>query len=227
MKKLLSTLTLLAVLATHAVAAMEDDPLLYRVMLDELEYQDGDERPVSWDGNIWIGYDMDKLYLYSEGENPEHGKAESEHQLLYSRAIAPYWDLQAGAGYDKNPDADYTWGVIALSGMAPYFFELRTALMVGEEGEVGVRFDGEYEALITQRLVLTPSLSAALYSEDIPEMELGRGLSNLTAGVRLRYEITREIAPYIGFEWSRNFGHTRDFHALDDTYGVIGLRLWF
>jgi copper resistance protein B len=227
MKKIVTMSLVLAALGGSAHAGMVDDPLLYKVTIEGLEKQDNDEKALSWDGNIWVGYDLNKIYLYSEGENPEHGKIESEHQLVYSRAIAPHWDVQVGAGYDKTEDADHNWGVIALSGMAPYFFETRAALLIGEDGAVGVRFETEYEALITQRLVLSPSLSAAMYSKDVPEIELGKGLSNVTAGLRLRYEITREIAPYVGFEWSRNFGNTDDFHALDETYGVAGLRVWF
>ena len=227
MKKILiSALTLLA-LGQNSYAGMGDDPLLSKVMIDQLEYQASDEKAISWDTSVWIGYDLNKLYLYTEGEKPKDGSAESENQLVISHAIAPFWDLQYGVGYDKNDNADQTWGVLAISGLAPYFFETRAALLIGEDGNVGLRLGAEYDALLTQRLILTPSIESDLYSKDTPEMGLGKGLSNLTAGLRLRYEIRREFAPYIGVEWNRNFGNTADYNPLNETYVTAGVRVWF
>ena len=227
MKKLFTALLFSLGLVTPGFAGMGDDPLLYSVTADTLEIQDRDEKVMSWDGYIRVGYDLNKIYLYSEGEKPENESAESENQLLYSRAVAPYWDVQLGVGYDKTAEADHTWGVIALQGLAPYFFETRAALLVGEDRNIGLRVDLEYEALLTQKLILTPGISTDIYAKDTPEMEWGKGVSNVTAGLRLRYEFVREFAPYIGVEWTKNFGNTDDFHPLDDTYATAGLRLWF
>jgi copper resistance protein B len=226
MKKIIY-LALTLSLILPASATMVDDPLLYKVTVEQLEKQYSDEKRISWDMNAWVGYDLNKIYLYSEGEKPTEGKAESEHRLLYSRAVVPFWDLQLGAGYDKVEDADHSWGVIALSGLAPYFFETRIALLVGEDGNLGLRLDTEYEALLTQKLIMSPSLSAAMYSKDTPEMELGKGISDLTLGLRLRYEIRREFAPYIGIEWQKNFGNTKRFHPVDETYFTAGVKFWF
>jgi len=99
--------------------------------------------------------------------------------------------------------------------------------LFGEDGNLGLRLDLEYEALFTQKLILTPSFSADIYSKDTPSMAIGKGLSNITAGLRLRYEIRREFAPYIGFEWSKNFGNTDAFRPLDESYAVGGVRVWF
>ena len=218
-------MSLILTLPSHAM--MMDDPLLYKVTVEELEQQFNDEKIVSWDGNIWVGYDINKIYLYSEGEKPEHGDTESEHQLVYSRAIAPFWDIQFGIGYDKGEDAEHTWGVLAMSGLAPYFFETRAALLIGEDGNIGLRLETEYEALLTQKLIASPTLSTKIYSKDTPEMDIGKGISNLTLGVRLRYEITREFAPYIGVEWQKSFGNTKAYHPLDEAYLTAGIRFWF
>jgi len=227
MKNLLLATMLTLGLSTSVYAGGGGDILRATVMIDNLEYQFNDEKTIAWDSFAYVGYDLNKIYLYSEGEKAKDEQTESENQLVYSRGIAPYWDIQLGVGYDKTPDADYKWGVLALSGLAPYFFETRAVLLVGEEGEVGIRFEAEYEALLTQKLILTPSIDFSAYSKDIPEMGLGEGLSNLTLGLRLRYEFVREFAPYIGVEWSRNFGNTYDYRSLNETYATAGVRLWF
>ncbi|CAA6803761.1 MAG: Copper resistance protein B [uncultured Sulfurovum sp.] len=218
---------MIVVLSGMSYADMNDDPLYTKVTLDEFEYQGNDEKSFSWDSNIWIGYDMNKIYLYSEGEKAEDGSAESENQLVFSRAIAPFWDVQFGVGYDKTADDSQTWGVVSLQGLSPYYFETRTALLLGEDGNIGLRLETEYEALLTQKLILTPSLSTNIYSKDNLQMGIGKGLSNITAGMRLRYEIKREFAPYVGVEWSKNFGNTADVSPLDETYAVAGVRIWF
>ena len=227
MKKLTTTTLLSLSLVVSLSADMEDNPLLYKVTLDTVEMQYGDEDVFSWDTNAWIGYDLNKIYIYSEGEKPKDGLSESENQLLLSHTIAPYWDIQYGIGYDKAEDAHQTWAVLALQGLAPYFFETRAAFLVGEDGNLGLRFSTEYEALLTQRLILTPSFETELYTKDTPKIEIGKGLANITAGLRLRYEVVREFAPYIGVEWSKNFGNTDNFNSLDETYLTAGFRIWF
>jgi len=217
----------LLLLTLRSNASMNDDPLFTKVTIDELEYQNNDERSIAWDTNIWVGYDLNKLYLYTEGERPKDGSTESENQLVYSKAIAPYWDIQYGVGYDKVENDSQTWGVVALQGLAPYFFETRGALLVGDDGNVGLRLEAEYKALLTQKLILTPSIATNLYTKDNVGMGLGKGLSNITVGARLRYEIQREFAPYIGLEWSKNFGNTADISALNEGYAVAGVRVWF
>ena len=143
----------------------------------------------------------------------EEGLEASQNDLVYSRAIAPFWDLQAGIAYDKNSDDSRTWGEIAIAGLAPYFFEARAALLLNSEGNIGLRLDLEYEALITQKLILTPSLEADFYTKDDPVMRTGSGLSSMEAGLRLRYEIIREFAPYIGVNWSRTVWYCAGVHT--------------
>lgn len=227
MKNLLTTLLLSGALSLSLFGDMNDNPLRTTFMAEELEYRFNDEKVTSWDVNAYVGYDLDKIYIYTEGEKPKDGNAESENQLVYSRAIAPYWDIQFGIDYDKTPESDKTWGVIAIQGLAPYFFETRAVILIADDENIGFRFDAEYEALLTQKLILSPSLSTELYTKDAEGIERGKGLSNITLGARLRYEFVREFAPYVGFEWSKNFGNTDDFHSLDETYVTTGLRLWF
>ncbi len=214
-------------LAAPAFAGMKDDPLLATLTFDRLEYQNSNEKALSWDTSLWVGYDLNKLYFYTEGEKPKEGSTESENQLVFSHAIAPFWDIQYGIGYDKTDHANQTWGVLAISGLAPYFFETRAALLIGEDGNIGLRVAAEYEALLTQRLILTPAIESELYTKDTQKIDIGKGLSNITAGLRLRYEIKREFAPYIGIEWRKNFGNTDDFAPLNETYVTAGARIWF
>ena len=127
-------------------ADMEDDPLVTMLLMDRFEVLNNDENTRVWEGSFWIGYDINKFYLYSEGEATSDGLESSQNELVYSRAIAAFWDAQIGLVYDKNADASQTWGEIAISGLAPYYFETRTALLVNGDANVGLRLDAEYEA---------------------------------------------------------------------------------
>ncbi|MDA3908257.1 MAG: copper resistance protein B [Sulfurimonas sp.] len=213
---------------TSLFAGGGGDILRATVMVDNLEYQYNDEKSVSWDTYAYIGYDLNKMYIYSEGEKAkDSSSANSENQLVYSRAITPYWDIQIGAAYDKTENSDQTWGVIGVQGLAPYFFETRAVILVADDGNIGFRAESEYEALITQKLILTPSVALSAYTQNNENMAIGSGLSNLKVGARLRYEFIREFAPYVGVEWSKNFGNTDDYSALDEVYATVGLRFWF
>lgn len=226
-KTILSTILTLT-LATSSIASMNDDPLRVTFMADKLEYQANDEKNLMWDAYGYVGYDINKLYIYTEGEKgKEQSSAGSENQLVYSHAISPFWDLQFGVDYDKAGEHDQTWGVIGVQGLAPYFFETRAVILLGKRGSMGLRAEIEYEALITQKLILTPSIAFSAYSKDNNEMEIGSGFSNIKAGMRLRYEIKREFAPYVGVEWNRNLGKTDNISHLNETYATFGLRMWF
>jgi copper resistance protein B len=227
MKKIVLNLIAMIALGQTAQASMEDDPLVTMFLMDRFEVLDNDENTRVWEGSFWIGYDINKLYVYSEGEATSDGLESSQNELVYSRAMAPFWDVQIGLAYDKNDDASKTWGEIAISGLAPYYFETRAALLVNGDGNIGLRLDAEYEALLTQKLILTPSLEADLYTKDDPDLHIGSGLSNIEAGLRLRYEFIREFAPYIGVTWEKTFGNTRDYHPIDETSVMVGVRFWF
>lgn len=227
MRKILLSLITIIVLGQTAHASMEDDPLVTMFLMDKFEILNNNENTRVWEGSFWIGYDINKLYIYSQGEATSDGLETSQNELVYSRAIAPFWDAQIGLAYDKNEDVTQTWGEIAISGLAPYYFETRVALLVNDNGNVGLRLDAEYEALLTQKLILTPSLEADLYTKDEPGMLLGSGLVSMEAGLRLRYEFIREFAPYIGVTWEKTFGNTRNYNPMDKTNLMVGVRFWF
>jgi len=227
MKNILIKLTLLTTFTTASFAGRGGDILRANFTADSLEYQKNSEKNLYWDTYGYIGYDLNKLYFYSEGEKPDGGDTSSENQLLYSHAVAPFWDVQAGIGYDIVGINNKTWGVLALSGLAPYFFETRVALLFSDNGNIGLRIDMEYEALITQKLILTPKFTLDAYSKDEPVMDYGSSLSSITFGARLRYEFKREFAPYIGIEWAKNFGKTNTYTPRNDTYATFGIRFWF
>ena len=168
----------------------------------------------------------------TEGEGELGGAVEdAEVQLLYSRAITPFFDLQAGARLDLEPDTR-THLALGIQGLAPYMFHVDAALFLADTGDLTARVEGEYDQKITQRLILQPRLELEAAAQDIPEREIGAGLTKLEAGLRLRYEIAREFAPYVGIEYETKLGQTADIAraAGDDPDGLkllVGLRAWF
>ena len=217
----------------NARADMEDDPLLLTVILDQIETRDaGGDNTLSWDGQGWLGKDLHKIWFKTDGERAGGSTDEAELQFLYSKAVARYWDFQLGVRNDFKPSPSRSWAAIGFKGLAPYFFDIDAAAFVGESGRVALRFEAVYELLLTQRLILTPDIEINLYGQNDPDVGIGAGLSDLEAGLRLRYEFRREFAPYIGINWSRLFGNTADFARIageksSETQLVIGLRAWF
>ncbi len=229
-KQLLGALVLVP---SMTLAATVDDPVLTMVKIDQLEVRSTDgPDPIVLEGEMWIGKDLNKFWLKAEVERVDNETEEAELQALYSRAVAPYWDLQVGLRRDFRPEPKRDWAVFGVKGLAPYFFEVDAALFVGESGRTAARFEAEYEFLFTQRVILSPEIEINLYGKDDPEIGIGSGLSNIQAGLRLRYEIRREFAPYIGINWTRKFGQTADYaraggEDIKDTQIVAGIRLWF
>lgn len=203
-------------------------------MTDRLEAQiGGGEEAMLWDGQGWYGGDINKLWIKTEGEYSfDSGEFdEAEAQALWSRAITRFFDFQAGVRHDFEP-AGKTYGVVGVQGLAPYWFEVDAAAFISEDGDLTARIEAEYELLLTQRLILQPRAELNLAAQDVPELEIGGGVSNFDAGLRLRYEIIREFAPYIGVEWRGSFGDTAGFvrAAGGDpkrAVFVAGLRAWF
>jgi copper resistance protein B len=184
------------------------------------------------DADAWIGYDLNKLWFKTEVERVDGETEEAELQMLYSRALAPFWDLQLGWRRDIRPEPHRDYLAIGFKGLAPYLFETDASLFLGEAGQFGARLDAEYEYLFTQRLILSPEIEVNLYSRDDEEVGIGAGLSNMSLGLRLRYEIRREFAPYIGVNWTRQFGQTAVYARAEgsdpsDFQWVAGIRAWF
>jgi len=214
-------------------AAAEDDPLLFKAMIDQLEVRiTGGDNPVTWDAEAWLGKDLHKLWLKTEGARVDSKTEDAEVQALYSRAIASYWDFQLGWRGDFRPQPDRHWLAVGFKGLAPYFFAVDAAIFIGDSGRTAARVELEYDLLFTQRLILTPEFETNLYGEKDPELGIGSGLSDIEIGLRLRYEIRREFAPYVGLSWWKKFGDTADFAKAegqddDDVQITLGLRAWF
>ncbi len=221
--------------ARRAVQEEHGGNTTYYVLADRLEYQSHDGDPLLLlDGQAWWGGDRNKLTLKSELEYDFNadGFEEAEVQALWTRPIARYFDLQAGVRHDFVAGADRTFGVLGVQGLAPYWFEIDAALFVSCDGDISARIEAEYELLLTQRLILQPRAELNLAVQSVEEIGVGSGLSTAEVGARLRYEITRQFAPYAGVSWTRSVGETADFARAegDDPGGVsfvAGLRLWF
>jgi copper resistance protein B len=204
-----------------------------KVMANILDYQAGPGGGgYRWDGQAMFGGDINRLVLKSEGEGSSRaGLDTAEAQALYSRAIGRYFDLQAGLRQDFSPHAR-TYLALGTEGLAPYWFDVAGALFLSSQGEVLGRVEGTYDVRLTQRLVLQPRIELNLAAQDTAETRTGSGLSKAELGLRLRYEIRHEFAPYIGVSYDRRFGKTADYARLagedpESTSFVVGLRAWF
>lgn len=199
--------------------------------LAEVQFRDGRDG-YRWDGEFWYGGDINRLTIKSEGEGTFREDAEGEVQALYSRAVGPYFNLQAGVRQDFAPGPDRTYATVGFEGLAPYWFDVEGALFLSDKGDLLGRLEGYYDQRITQRLVLQPRVELNLSAQDVPSSRLGSGLTDAEAGLRLRYEISREFAPYVGASWERRFGDTARYSraAGEGTGGfsvVAGIRAWF
>ncbi|WP_193161767.1 copper resistance protein B [Microbulbifer hainanensis] len=210
---------------------MDHDRPLTMVKIDQLEARE--ENGGALKGDLWYGGDRNKLWLKSEWERNDGDTEKAELQALYSRAIAPYWDLQMGVRHDFEAESDSrNWGVIGFNGLAPYFFEVDSALFIGEDGDTALRLEAEYELLFTQQWILTPEVEADFFGQNDRETGTGSGLSNVELGLRLRYEFTPQFAPYFGVHYEKKYGNAADFardegESASETTWVIGLRTWF
>lgn len=233
MNRLLLCLTgaLFAFTAT-AEPMHNDDPLLTYLKIDKLEQTDiGDENHHALEAEGWVGYDINKLWVKTEQEFAESQTDEADIELLYSRAVAPFWDWQIGLRHHFEP-VSRDWLAVGFKGLAPYFFETDVFMYAGDDGNLALKAELEYELLFTQKLILSPEIEANAYSKSDAGLEVGSGFSDIKTGLRLRYEITRQFAPYLGWEWKKKFGETADFAreedaAVTDGKWVIGLRAWF
>jgi len=212
---------------------MDDDPIITKFMIDQLETRitDGDD-PVVLESQAWLGKDLNKLWIKIELEQVKSETEELELQVLYSKAISTFWDFQIGWRKDIKPKPEKDWLVVGFQGLAPYFYEIDSALFIAEAGQVGFRFEAEYEILFSQKLILSPEIEVNFYSKDDSSAGIGSGLSNSQIGVRLRYEIKREFAPYIGVNWNNKYGNTANFAKSSGTQVngsqvVLGIRAWF
>jgi len=218
---------------TPVYAGMEDDPVELKLMLDKFEVGRVDgKNPIAWESGFWIGKDLNKLWVKSDGERVSGKNESTETRLLYSRAITPFWDFQAGWRHDTVPGESRDYANFGIQGLAPYYFETDANISVGENSQVKLNLSFEYEMMLTQKLVLSPEIELNAYAKDDEKMGIGSGLSDIEAGLRLRYEIKREFAPYIGVNWAKKFGATADLvkdegEDTSETMFVVGVRAWY
>lgn len=216
---------------------MGDKTYLF-LIADRLEYSSiSGANPLVWDAQGYLGNSVNRFWFKAEGEALTTEKeGEMEFQGLYSRAIGPYFDLQAGIRYDFAYNREFNhsrvFGVIGLQGLAPYFFEVDGGLFVSEDGDISASFEAEYDLLFTQQLIGQPRLATKVAVQEVEQWGVGSGFNNVQLGFRLRYEIKREFAPYIGISWTRKLGETADFSRLEGgevgTLGLVGgIRMWF
>ena len=200
------------------------------ISLGELQIRDG-ETGYRWEGEAWVGGDLNRFVVKTEGEGADELES-AEVQALYSRAVSPYFDLQAGVRQDFQSGPKRTYATVGFEGVAPYWFETSGALFLSSKGEVFGRLEGSYDLRLTQRWILQPRVEVNVTGQDIPALELGSGVSNIELGLRLRYEIKREFAPYVGVSFDRKFGGTADYARaagkdVEAASFVIGVRAWF
>lgn len=213
--------------------AVHDKALNTFLLLDQLEWQDADEgNALSWDAQGWIGGDIDRLWIRSEGERTNGKTEEAEVQALWGHAIGPWWDVVGGIRQDFKPGSPQTWATFGIQGMALYNFEAEATAFIGENGQTAARLEGDYDILLTNRLILQPTAEANFYGKNDPARGIGSGLSDTEIGIRLRYEIRREFAPYIGVTWNRTYGNTADYAREEgedrsEARFVAGVRMWF
>lgn len=206
----------------------------YQVLFNLAEYRARQGRDgYHWDGEAFVGGDINRLWLKSEGGGAFGDRLENaEVQMLYSRAIDPYFNLQAGVRQDFGRGPKRSYATVGFEGLAPYMFEVEGALFLSDKGDLLGRLEGYYDQRITQRLILQPRVELNLSAQDVPENRLGAGLTDAELGLRLRYEITRQFAPYVGISYEAKTGRTADFARVDGenpstTSFVAGVRLWF
>jgi copper resistance protein B len=213
-------------------APVMDQHVFYHLMLNQLEGRFGETSSFRWSGEGWIGTDGHRLWLRSEGTLAEGTMEDGQQELLYARPISTYWNAMIGGRYDLDSAPGRGWGAIGIEGLAPLFFHVAATGYVSGDGHLAAKLEGSYDLLLTQKLILQPQVEMNFYTKSDPARDVGSGLAEIDAGLRLRYEITRKLAPYVGVTYTGKFGSTADYarasgHATDEVRFAVGLRAWF
>ena len=216
-----------------AEQGMGDSIYMKGMMMDRLETAPiSDDAFNAYEFQGWLGKDYNRLVIKAEGEVDSGKLHEARTELLWGHALATHWDTQIGLRYDSGLAPDRKWLAVGVQGLAPYWFEIDATAYIGEQGRTALRLSAEYELLLTQKLILQPRVEANFYGKADADSALGSGLSSLVTGLRLRYEIRREFAPYVGVEWSGALGDTADYARTAgirayETRVVAGVRFWY
>lgn len=218
----------------HTMPKMLDEAVFAHVLFDQLEGRFGFNQgnTFRWQAEGWLGTDENRLWLLSEGRYSNNQLDDGIQQLFWGRAITTYFDALVGVRYDLDSLPGRGWGAFGIQGLAPQFFKISAIGYVSGEGHLGARLEASYDLLITQRLILQPQIELNFYTRNDPARHVGAGLSELDAGLRLRYEITRQLAPYIGITYLGQYGATANYvsaagGATQQVRFTAGLRTWF
>ena len=217
----------------HLVQPVADQGIFAHAIFNELEGRwNGSNTEFRWEGQGWVGTDYDKLWIKSEGTFTNGAVDDGQQQFLYDRAITTYFDLQGGLRSDIDSRPTRNWAALGIQGLAPYFFDLEVTGFVSGEGHLAAKLEASYDLLITQRLIAQPQIEMNFYSKSDPSRGIGSGLSDLDTGLRIRYEISRKFAPYIGFAYTQTFGETATFTQheggiVHDPRFIFGVRAWY
>jgi len=207
---------------------MNDAGRLGEIAVDQWELRDdGAARSGVWQAQGWYGDDYDKLIVRSEGEWPSGASPRGRVELLWDRIATRWWSVQAGARYDAGEGPGKGWAAVGARGLAPYWIDIEATGYLGSAGSFAARLKAQTDLRITQRLILQPELELNDYSRADRARQQGAGLSDIDAGLRLRYEIRRELAPYLGLAWSRRSGEDERAGEADQLQWLIGVRFWF
>jgi len=213
-------------------APVDDQRVFYHLLFNQLEGRFGDTSSFRWSGEGWLGTDEHRLWLRSEGTLTQGVLEDGQQELLYARPVSTYFNAMVGGRYDLDSLPGRGWGALGIEGLAPQFFRVAATGYVSGDGHFAAKLEGSYDLLLTQRLILQPQIEMNFYTKDDPAREIGSGLSEIDAGLRLRYEITRKFAPYVGVTYTGKFGGTAAFvssagGATNEVRFTGGLRLWF
>ena len=217
-----------------AMQPVMDQAIFAHAIFNQLEGRwNGSNTQFRWDGQGWVGTDYDKLWIKSEGTLQSSGTLDDgQQQFLYSRAITTYFDLQGGLRSDIDSRPTRSWGAFGIQGLASYFFDLEVTGFVSGEGHLAAKLEASYDLLLTQQLILQPQIELNVYSKADPTSLIGNGFSDIDTGLRLRYEIDRKFAPYVGVVYQGKFGQTANFarqagESTSDVRFAFGIRVWF
>jgi copper resistance protein B len=216
----------------HGGHTVHDRAINFQILVDQLEMQFVHGEPGSrWDSRTWIGGDINRLWIRSEGDVLDGVLDTAEAQVLYGRSFSRWWDVVAGVRYDPRPSPSHTWLAIGIQGIAPQFLDVQATAFIGPSGHTAGRIEVEHELLLTQKLVMQSLVELSLSGKDDPDRGVGAGLSTGEVGFRFRYEIKREFAPYGGIVWHKKLFGTGDATraAGGDAGGwhlVGGVRVW-
>ncbi|WP_242617699.1 copper resistance protein B [Edaphobacter modestus] len=213
---------------------VRDNRIYMHVLFNQLEVRtSGSGSALRWDGEGWVGTDMNRLWVKSEGFVNDSTASDGDHEVLYDRPLPRmrYFDAQVGVREDLDSGPNRTWGAVGIQGLAPNFFEFSPTFYFRDSCNVAGRLEGSYDLRVTQRLVVQPQAELNFYSKSDPKRRTGSGLSDLDAGVRLRYVISRKFAPYVGFAYTGKYGAAASFarqagEAVDSPTFVFGVRVW-